>query len=397
MVDWAKVKVEPGGRFKIETVHGNLTVRTWAKNEVEARSDSDHLELTESEGSAVLTCLTDAVLQVPPSISLEIGDVHGDVSIRDVKGPMTARTIAAGLAARHCGPISVGQIGAEADIRHAVGNLDLADVGGSVRVRHAVGDLHTIAGGNLSARMVRGRVQADVGGNADIAMDEMSSGGVDVRAGGNARIRLGEGSGAQVHLASGAGAVHVDGVTRQVGPGQTLEAQLGTGGPVVRVSAGGTILLSRGRGTNTDTHESLGEGFSEMAEEFAAQIELRMDGLGHHIEAQLAEVADRLPWVLDRAGLSGDEADRIARDVRSAGERALRRAERRAARAIRLAERRTARDAAARRRDTPAATAPTKEPVSPEEREVVLRLLGAGRLSAREADELLAALEEART
>jgi hypothetical protein len=117
-----------------------------------------------------------------------------------------------------------------------------------------------------------------------------------------------------------------------------------------------------------------------------------MEGLGVQVEAHLAQVADRLPWVLDRAGIAGEEADRIAREVRAAGERALRRAERRASRASRLAERRVMRHEAARRREEPVPAAAQAPPGAVEERLTVLRLLNSGKLSKAEADELLEAL-----
>ena len=124
----------------------------------------------------------------------------------------------------------------------------------------------------------------------------------------------------------------------------------------------------------------------------------RVEGYAEHFSAHLSDVVGRLPWMLDRAGLASDEAERITQKVAAAGERAMRRAEHQAARALRHAERRHAQGEAARRRATGDEVAGSSTPAAATEteRDLVLRLLASGRLSTVEANELLAALEAAR-
>jgi hypothetical protein len=186
----------------------------------------------------------------------------------------------------------------------------------------------------------------------------------------------------------------------------------------LNLSASGTVaLLGRAPDweTSQDFDADLGADFDGMVEEIseqaAEQLELQMEMLERHLDAQL----ENLSATLGASGLKMEETEKIARRAREASIRATaraqekmqraqekmrrkldaaqRKAEARAARAERKTERRFQERRGWNFETGPARPEPPSDPVTEEERMMILRLLQEKKISAEEADKLLSALE----
>jgi hypothetical protein len=226
-VEESRWRAQPEKILRLDGIRGSLSVRAWDKNEVEARADGPLLEIHETAEAVTVGCAADALVLVPPHQALEIGEVLGDVDLRDLKGAVRVSSVAASLSARHGGALQVGQVGADADIRHAAGAVELVDVGGSIRIRHCAGGVRARSGGNAAVRHVHGEVSVTAGGNADVEIDRLAESGVTVSAGGNVRIRLPAHEGVTLRLSSAANAVTVEGDGGSRGGREAHDLQLG--------------------------------------------------------------------------------------------------------------------------------------------------------------------------
>lgn len=166
-----------------------------------------------------------------------------------------------------------------------------------------------------------------------------------------------------------------------------------------------------------DIGAQVGHDIGAMADEIAAVVEAQVSAMMATLNERLAHLAETLPGKLRDVGIPEDEIARITERTQHAMARAGHHAQHQAERAIHKAERRLA---AAQRRDerragrgerrgwifsggpsptkwgaasAGAPTAPTAEPVTTEERLAVLRMLQENRITAEQADQLLAALE----
>jgi hypothetical protein len=195
---------------------------------------------------------------------------------------------------------------------------------------------------------------------------------------------------------------------------------LGEGDAKITLSAGGNVIL--------DTHApdwgmedfdiDMGSEVEGMADAVSQQISEQVDLQMRMIEQQLNTQLSSLTMRLNAAKLTQDQARRIEERAREASQRATERAQERVRRAQermeqklaaaqrRMEQRSQARDRASRHGHHPIGmgiltfptsqrpSTPPGEPVSEEERLVILRMLEEKKISMEEAEKLLSALEE---
>jgi hypothetical protein len=188
------------------------------------------------------------------------------------------------------------------------------------------------------------------------------------------------------------------------------ELTLGGGGAAMQLDAGGSILLEAGpsggfaRDEDSDVDEDFGN-LVDLSAQISQQVEAQMQAVTRQINEQLAN----LTASMNQIGFSEEQRQRILEQARRSSERAAERAQEQARRAQEKLERKLE---AARRRsemkgrhaerrsrrvfnieigDQPAE--PASEPVSDEERLMILRMLEQKKISLAEAEQLLDALE----
>jgi hypothetical protein len=189
---------------------------------------------------------------------------------------------------------------------------------------------------------------------------------------------------------------------------------MGDGDAELILSAYGNVMLSS-LPPDWDLGElefELGEDYDGISETLSEQIARQVEAQMEYIEQQLESQLDNLSTRIGGIGLSAEQAERIAQRAQEASDRARVRADERIQRAQEKMERkleaarrraeikaRAAERAARDRRKRPestdwmAASRTPVEPVSDEERLMILQLLEQGKITPSEAEQLLAALE----
>jgi len=386
----------------ILSIGGDLRLVGGDLNQFQAEANSqDDLTAEQVAEGVRLTCRSDATVCVPRRARVTVQNVRGDVKARALDGTLDIQTVSGCLTLRHTGAVSAAQVNGDVDAKRVDGALKLGTVAGSVNVRGVSGEMEVEVRGDLALNQVSKSIRARAGGDIDLRHCLAPGAEYTLEAGGDVRLRAEPGIWARFEMQAG-GEVIVR-VPEGQGEGNAKHrvVTLGQGGageaPArVMARAGGDVVL--GGSMATAEMDDLGEDISRLADEYAAQIETQVHSHMAELERQLAE---RLAKVNVSAGTVDVHGAEVAARVREAVERASDKARRKAEAMQRKMERQTARSRYdwSRRSETPprgpgaAPAAPAAEPVSEEERMVILRMLAEGKISVDEAEKLLAALE----
>ena len=357
---------------------GDLRVTGWERDEVDAKTDGEVLDVVLGENEVTVACDGDLIISIPRRAALDVIAVSGDadvrelpsgVSLRAVEGDLSLRMVGAAsvgtvmgdMDARESGPLSIDSVNGDLSVRGGKGDLSARSVGGDVSLHDIQGNINLESvGDDLYVRGASGNLHARVEEDAVLYMTPAEGRAIDVIAEGDILLHLSAKANAALNLsADDADDIRVElpGVTKCDGS-NPRSLVLGSGGAAIRLKAEGDVVVT--------SRESDWESAAEF--DFGGS------------------------WPLP-----DDFSERINRRVQEATKRATARAE---AAARRVEEK--VRDQHARRfsfnwspgRGQP--PAPPSEPVTDEERMSILRMLQEKKISAEDAEKLLSALEGGR-
>jgi len=369
-----------------------------------------------------------------------VGTVGTDLSFRDV-GSAQAETVGTDLSARRVrDTISVKKIGSSALVqdvgtaelefvgnqliaKRVRGDLKVNQVGSSVVVRDIDGQVtFDTVGGTIHLREVSGGISAQSGGAATVDFAPVSWQAYSIQAAGDIRCHVPADADAEFEINCGTPRIRVktlEGTETIKENSHTIK--MGEGGAPVKLTAGGGVdIISQRSGLDdVDSFEvdfggEIGSLADEIVEQTTQQIEAQMEMLEEQLNAQMAG----LSISLGATGLSEERMRQVQERLERAKERAAQRAEaashraqakmeRKIAAAQRKAERKSRAAAARQARKerqrsghtgheviiTPPVRSQPKDPVSEEERMMILQMLQDRKIDVDQAEQLLAALD----
>jgi len=404
--------------IKLE-IKGNLVLKGWEEPQVLVKSDTDGFLKVEQHGDEVSChCQENCTVNAPIGSTVICDRIYGNATFKSLEGDLQAGEISGDLILRGVASVSVGQVRGNLSAKNVSGDLQVDSAYGNVSARDVQGDfvITDKAHGNISLDDIDGNARAKADGNITLRLDPATGNSYQFDADGNLVCRIPPDASVEVEIPSAAKiTVNIPGVTRS----DTIEAPynltLGEGDAKLVLSASGNLLLgafSLDWGFE-DFEVDIGENVDSMTEvineQVTQQIEAQMEMLEQQLEAQLAN----LSTMISTSGLSPEKAELIVEKARAASERAnahaqekLKRAQEKIRRKLEAARRRAERKARAaeraardrrRRPETfewsrPKTEMP-QEPVSDEERLMILEMLEQRKISTEEAEQLLAALE----
>jgi hypothetical protein len=445
-----RLDLGPEPHLKIGTCSGTLQVRGSDRTEIKIDGMVPGEASIETSGSVATidNLQSSVVITIPEGGTIELGQVKGDLDIKDITGAVLANQVSGNCMLRRAGRLSItGSVGGTLRAREIDGPTEVNDVFGDCLVRQA--DSVTITGvvrGSLEVRDINEPVQAgEVLGNCSARqVAGLTVGAIN----GEASIRAVEGGvtlgsiGGEVTLRDIEGPVTVEAVGgdllgRNVSFGIVVSRISGdlalrtgfkpetqsrfdriAGDATIRIPAnhnvrfvmpaGTDLHLSRDLETTTDGEQTIvtsGESLAAVTlstggsviiktydpdtldEEFAATFDDEFDAYWETITTQIEE---RLETNWD------DLPERVRTGVEAkldSARRHMQAAQRKAEQAIKRAGRHAT-------GIPPAAVGPVFErersknqPISDEERLAILHMLETGKISVQEAQELLSALE----
>ncbi len=373
--------------------------------------------------------------------AIVVGQVGSDLSLRDV-GSARVESVGTDFSARRVrGEISIQKIGSSALVQD-VGSANLQLVGNQLVARRVRGDLKVgqvvssvvvrdvdgqvifdTIGSSLHLQDVSGGITAALGGTATIDFSPVSWQVYSIQAASDIRCHIPTDSNAEFEINCGAQRIYIktpEGTETIKENSYTLK--MGDGGAPIKLISGGRVdIISQHTGLDdvdafeVDFGTEIGSLADEIAAQTAQQIEAQMEMLEEQMNAQMAGLSASL----GAAGMSEERMRKVEERMELAKERARQRAEaatqraqekmerniaatqRKADRKMRASAAREARKERKRAGWTghevvitpPPIRSQPKEPVSEEERMMILQMLQDQRISVDQAEQLLSALD----
>ncbi len=353
--------------------------------------------LEQEGGKATLTCSQDCRIRLPAATQLTLR-AAGDATIRQVAGPIRVESVAEDLTLAEVGPVTVRECQGDLVARDVAGRLS-ANVGGDAKVIGAAQGVRLNVGGDAQVQAAAGDLSINAGADVLVAELQATPGlQAKVNARGDAICRLEGVPGIQAKVACGGElTVENEGETTRHGLG-AHRLQGGSQTLILAVAAGGDVQL-RGLALADLEIQSLSqslEGLAELGELGGklGKVGASLGAVGARLGALLGQnLARKLGSLAQGMEIEvGEEEERWVKGTWSAS---FHRGPAGAPAADTPEDSSTADSSPAEAPADPGDTVerPGDEPVSDQERMVILRMVSEGKISAEEGEQLLAALE----
>lgn len=351
-------------KIEIESVSGDLSLVGWEGDDILLKADDDELSVSQDGNQVHISCKDDLSIRVPKGSNVVINKINGDASVRGVMGGIELKDVTGDLSMRDVNSVAIDTVHSDFSLRGGKGSLSIRKADSDVSIRDVDGSVSIDSvSDDLALRDVRGSVSANVGEDVVMYLNPQAGNSYAVHAGDDILLVMPPKANATLTLSGDEIDIDWDGVENEEDATSRV-VMLGDGSANVTLSAGGDIRVSN----RSDAGDS--------AEDFGNFAGMGMDWSGF--------------------------GDRISRRVEQATERAQRKIDA----ATRRIEQKT-RDAERRGRGKVAfgvgrwnwefspkgVPVPPKQQVSDEERLAILKMLQEKKISAEEAEKLLAALE----
>lgn len=400
-------------------IDGELTLKGSDELEVVVKSLSESDVSLQQQGEEIwVRCQNNCTVRVPYESDVRIERVSGNATLKSIEGSLLIQRVDGNLTLRSVGTVSLETVSGNLAAKNITGDLRVGEVEGNASISDVQGNFVVEKGveGSLSISDLDGDGSARAEGNLTLNLDPGPGNSYNFTAEGNLFCRVPADASVKISIP------RADSLSIKI-PDLELPDRLkapysfhlGDQEAELTLSTEGNLgigVLPADWGMQ-DLEVEIGEDLDSMAnaitEQVTQQISAQMEMLEQQIETQLAN----LPKMVGTIGLSAEESERINQRARQASEQAaaraqekMRRAQERLQRKLESARRRAelkarsaemaARDR--RRRPEPYEWAspqsePASQPVSDEERLLVLQMLEQQQITIEQAEQLLAALE----
>jgi hypothetical protein len=368
----------------IQGIGGDLRLRGRPGSWLIVDGDNPQVQQIGEDQPFIVRCAGDARITVPEAVNVSVQQVAGDAKITDITGQVDIKTVGSDLVIRNVKDVQVKMVGGDLRIKRADGNVTVETVGSDATIREIGGAVWVATvGSDLYMRNVGGSCVAErVGSDLVLSIDFLPEREYRFSAGSNVLCRVQPDANVRFVLPPEVD-VQLDVAAEVTTDDDRQNVTLGDGSIPVHIVQANTLRLV---GEEEDYMLSLGV---QIEEELDARMSSLEEKLSQHL-AHLAGLDDRFQA---KAEQFASQAEKFAR-------RAEREAERAAEQIRRGFERQTIkrkREAGPRRMrftvDSNAASR-SSEPISEQERLMILQMVRDNKISIEEAERLLAALDK---
>ena len=348
-------------QIKVESVAGDLRLAGWDNDEILAKTNDDTISLQKNGNEVSISCHDDLALSVPKNSKVHIQTINGDMSVRGLVGEFEVDVINGDVAIRDAGTVTLGAVASDFSLRRAKGDVRVKSVGGDASLREVNGSLTLDSvTDDLAIRGVGGDLKVVVGADVVIHLEPKTGQEYSVVAGDDIMLVLPEDANATLKINADRMAVNFPGVELDASTSQVVA--LGEGAAKISLNAGSRLLVSTSKGA------------ADSADEFGNFAGMMFDWGS---------------WGKEIGEYWGNYGREMGEHLSQRAQKAAQRAERKM------------RHAAGRRNANLKWTwdlnnmpkAPKREPVSEEERMIILRMLAEKKITSEEAEQLLSSLE----
>lgn len=398
----AKLSIDSGKepRILIESVAGDLTVRGWDHDEVVVSVAIEESASIKTVGDVIeISSAIPCRVSVPVSASLEIKEVHGPLSIKNLEGLLTIDEVAGNLRMRGTRGVVINTVNGDFFARRIEGDVRATTINGTASLRDIEGEFNAeTVNGQLKLKRVSGNIKTNVMGNAGLVFGSEIGDKLDVHSSGSIHCRVPESISLTAKLTSAANSINLrtpdirENITEN-----TYEYSSGEGGTEIILNADGRIDF-RTMVTDDDYEDEIDADFfselggyaADITQQVTEQVEAQIESLTRDLNERLSHLTD-LGDVEKKAQAAARKAERKLASAQRRLEiklaAAQRRAEIKSKRAAPKGDRKRYRSMEERKAKS------RIDPISEEERRTILEMVAANKITVEEADKLLAALE----
>jgi hypothetical protein len=364
----------------LQNIGGDLRLRGRPGDRLTVDGDNPSVEQIGENQPYVVRSGGDVRISVPEDVKVSVQNVGGDAKLTDLAGALDIKNVGGDLVVRNAQDVQIKAIGGDLRIKRAEGNVTIETIGGDATIREVDGAVWIAkAGADLYVRNVEGGCVAEnIGADLVLNIDFMP--GVDYRFGVGGAVLCRVQPDADVRFLLPAEVeVQLD-VAADVSEDEDHQQVilLGDGSATVHITRAQSLRLV---GEEEDYMLSLGVQIEE-------ELEARMSTLEEKLSQQLAGLDERIQA---RSEQFATHAEKIARKAEREAERAAEQIRRSLDRQLKRK-----RDAGPRRMRFTVSDSPASrrtDPVSEQERLMILQMVRDNKISIEEAERLLSALD----
>lgn len=356
-------------KLQIDSINGDLSLVGWEGDDILLKADDDTIRFTQDGELVRLSCNDDLSLRLPKGANISIKKISGDASIRGVVGSIDLSEVAGDLSIRDVNNIAIETIHGDLSLRGAKGNVNAKQIHGDASVRDVNGNvsLDSVAD-DVALRDVKGNVSVNVAEDIVLYLNPQAGNSYAVNAGDDILLVMPPKANAMLTLS--ADNINIDWEGIEIEEDATTGViTLGDGSATMSLSAGGDIRISN-RSDAGDSAEDFGN---------FAGIGMDWSNFGERISKRVEQATERAQRKIEEATR---RAEHKARDAERQG--------RRFKGALEIGRWKWDLDSSKKGVGVPM---PTKHHVSDEERLMILKMLQEKKITAEQAEKLLASLE----
>ncbi len=326
----------------------------------------------------VVRCGGDLRITVPDDVNVSVQNVGGDAKITDTGGKTDVQNVGGDLVVRSTGDLQIKAVGSDLRVKRVNGNVTIERVGSDATIREVDGGLWIAnIGADLYVRNIDGSCKVEeVGSDLVLSIDFIAGQEYRFSAGSDILCRVQPDTNARLILPRDT-EVRLDIPAEISESGDRQIVTLGDGSATVTIDQADTLrLVGEGEDYMINFGIQIEEELESRLSFLEEKLNIQLEGLDERIQAKTAQFAS--------------QAEKFA-------ERAQRQAERAAERIRRSMEHQTHKRKPGPRRTVISAQDTPKrkndEPVSEQERLMILKMVQENKISIEEAERLLAALD----
>lgn len=330
----------------------------------------------------VVRCGGDARITVPDNITLSVQNVGGDAKLTDLGGDMDVQSVGGDLTVRDAQSIQIKSVGGDLRIKRAAGNVTVESVGSDATIREVEGAVWVATiGSDLYVRNVtESCVVEHVGSDLLVAIEFAPGREYRFSAGSDILCRVQPDTHATILLPLDTEVrVDIDAEMTHREEGDQQIVVLGDGSATVRITEANALRL-------VGDEEDYMTNFGIQIEE---EVEARLSTLEEKLSQQLDGLDER---ILAQTARLTSQAERIAERARHQAERAAERFQHKMEHQIKRKREPGARRATFSMEGS-SASRRSHEPVTEQERLMILQMVQDKKISIEEAERLLSALD----
>lgn len=361
-------------RIMIEQCGGNLEIRGWSREETVIEYEDREADIESVEGTVKLSTDNSCAMRVPEAGTVSINNVDGNLKIKEVDSALNINHVGGTAIIRKVQTLHVGGIDGHLMVREVEGDFNFNHVGGNATLRDVHGMLTGESiDGHLVAKSINGGANIQhIGGNLAIKTDFKAETHYEFRSDGSVEIAVPEAADVRFQVEAD-GSIKADTNFQTILEGRQRIFVAGSGATTFKIIAGGSVRIKQRSMYRSEEDFPDGfEDFNEQMEDALSQLDIQFES----IEAQLDRIPDHI-------------RGRVSRQLDAARRRVMD-AQRHATRTVERATRDIGTNPSVY---VDFAGGQPSDPVSEDERMMILQMLEDGKITVQEAQKLLEALE----